>query len=247
MQDTAHFGFAEIPAAEKAARVGGVFTAVADKYDTMNDLMSFGVHRWWKKFAAARSGLRPGDTALDVAAGGGDMANLLAAQVGPRGAVLLADINAAMLARGKRNMTDRGRVQNIHYVLTDAEKLGVANDYFDCVCIAFGLRNVTRMHDALTAMHRAVKPGGRLLVLEFSKPVLPLLEKIYDLYSFHMIPRLGACVAGDEQSYRYLVESIRRHPAQNELKSMLQTAGFENVRMHNLSGGIVALHIGFKF
>ena len=244
---TTHFGYQTVDAADKARLVGDVFRSVAGRYDLMNDLMSFGAHRLWKRFAASQSALRPGGMALDVAGGSGDMAALLARRVGRSGTVVLTDINAAMLAEGKNRMLDAGLAGNIEYALADAEKLTFADDAFDCVSMAFGLRNVTRRHDALASMHRVVRPGGRLLVLEFSRPIIPLLEKVYDGYSFAVIPALGKWVAGDESAYRYLVESIRRHPDQHALKAMMRGAGFDEVRVHNLSGGIVALHIGLKY
>jgi len=246
-QSHAHFGYQTVDAADKARLVGDVFRKVAGRYDVMNDLMSFGAHRWWKRFAASQSALRPGDAALDAAGGSGDMARLLARRVGRDGRVVLTDINAAMLAEGKRRMLDAGLAGNIEYAHADAERLPFADDSFDCVCIAFGLRNVTRPRDALASMRRVLRPGGRLLVLEFSKPLAPLLEKVYDRYSFAVIPALGKLVAGDEASYRYLVESIRRHPDQHALKAMMRAAGFDEVRIHNLSAGIVALHIAFKY
>ena len=246
-EQTTHFGYQTVDPSAKAGMVGDVFRSVAERYDLMNDLMSFGAHRMWKQFAASQSALHDGDTALDVAAGSGDMAARFASRVGQRGAVMLADINAAMLAEGRDKMVDAGLLGNIGYALTDAEKLCFPDDCFDCVAIAFGLRNVTRKPDALASMHRVTRPGGRLLVLEFSKPVVPLLEKVYDCYSFAVIPTLGKLVSGDEKSYRYLVESIRKHPDQQTLKAMMTRAGFEDIRIHNLSGGIVALHIGFKY
>ena len=241
------FGYQTVDAAEKAGMVGDVFRSVAGRYDLMNDLMSFGAHRLWKRFAASQSALRPGDTVLDVAGGSGDMARRFARQVGAGGAVVLTDINAAMLAEGRDNMIDAGLIGNIAYALTDAEKLCFADDCFHCVSIAFGLRNVTHKSDALAALYRVTRPGGRLLLLEFSKPVVPLLERMYDCYSFGVIPQLGKLVADDEASYRYLVESIRRHPDQETLKAMMGDVGFEDIKIHNLSGGIVALHIGFKY
>ena len=242
-----HFGFQDVPEGDKARLVGGVFTSVASRYDVMNDLMSFGVHRLWKRFAISQSGLRKGDSVLDVAGGSGDLARAFARQVGPTGRVILTDINDAMLAEGRRNMLDQGVVGNISYVLTDAEQLCFPDDMVHCVSISLGLRNVTRKERALQSMHRVLKPGGRLMVLEFSKPVIPVLEKAYDLYSFNVIPKIGKLVANDEASYQYLVESIRKHPDQQTLKQMMLEAGFDDVKVHNMTGGIVALHIGYKY
>ena len=242
-----HFGFRDVNIGEKANLVGEVFRSVAGKYDLMNDLMSFGAHRLWKRFAVAQSGLRKGNRVLDVAGGSGDLSRLFAKQVGDQGKVVLTDINAAMLAEGKRNMLDEGRVPLVSFALTDAEQLSFADESFDCVSISFGLRNVTNKDKALAAMHAAIKPGGRLLVLEFSKPILPALEKAYDTYSFNVIPKLGKLIANDEDSYQYLVESIRKHPDQDTLKQMMLDAGFDHVKVHNLSGGIVALHVAYRF
>ena len=243
---TTHFGYQTVDAADKARLVGEVFRSVAGRYDLMNDLMSFGAHRGWKRFAASQSALRHGDAALDAAGGSGDMAKLLARQVGCDGRVVLTDINAAMLAEGKSRMLDAG-LANMEYALADAEQLPFDDDTFDCVSMAFGLRNVTHPREALASLHRVLRPGGRLLVLEFSKPLIPWLNKIYDGYSFAVIPALGKLVAGDESSYRYLVESIRRHPDQHALKALMRGAGFDEVKIHNLSAGIIALHIGFKY
>lgn len=242
-----HFGFRTVASADKAGLVGDVFRSVATRYDLMNDLMSLGAHRLWKRFAASQSALRPGDIALDVAGGSGDMARRFAEQVGTTGMVVLTDINAAMLTQGKQNMINAGLVGNVDYALSDAEKLCFTDSQFHCACIAFGLRNVTHKQDALNSLYRVIRAGGRLLILEFSKPLIPALEKVYDLYSFHAIPALGKLVTGDQESYQYLVESIRKFPHQQELKTMMQRAGFEDIKIHNLSGGIVALHIGFKY
>jgi demethylmenaquinone methyltransferase/2-methoxy-6-polyprenyl-1,4-benzoquinol methylase len=242
-----HFGFREVPETEKAGLVGEVFSSVASRYDIMNDLMSLGVHRLWKRFAVSQSGLRAGDQVLDVAAGSGDLSRHFASRVGSHGKVVLTDINEDMLAQGRARMVDRGLVGNIEFMIADAEDLPFDDQKFDCVSISFGLRNVTRKQEALKSMCRVLKPGGRLLVLEFSKPVIPIVEKIYDSYSFNAIPRIGKLVTGDEYNYRYLVESIRKHPDQETLKSMMLEAGFDDVRYHNLSAGIVALHIGFKY
>jgi demethylmenaquinone methyltransferase/2-methoxy-6-polyprenyl-1,4-benzoquinol methylase len=241
-----HFGYEEVEAREKAGRVRAVFDSVADRYDLMNDLMSGGLHRLWKRFTVEQSGLRPGQLALDVAAGTGDLAMAHAKRVGPGGHVVLSDVNARMLSRGRERLLDAGLGANVSYVLADAERLPFADASFDCVSIGFGLRNVTDKPAALAAMRRALKAGGRLLVLEFSHPTLPALRALYDLYSFTVLPRLGGLVAGDEASYRYLAESIRMHPDQEQMKAMMVEAGFERCRYYNLSGGIVALHVGFR-
>lgn len=242
-----HFGFREVDVDRKAQLVGELFHSVAGNYDLMNDLLSLGAHRLWKRFTASQSGLRPGDSALDVAAGSGDLSRLFAARVGRQGRVVVTDFSAAMLNEGRARMVDAGIVDNASYALTDAESLCFGDEQFHCVCIAFGLRNVTRMDRALADMCRVLKPGGRLLVLEFSKPLLPVLDRIYDTYSFQVIPRIARLVAGDETSYRYLVESIRRHPDQETLKGLMLDAGLDHVRVNNLSGGIVALHVGFRY
>ncbi len=241
-----HFGFREVPAEEKAGLVGRVFDSVAGKYDLMNDAMSFGVHRLWKRFAVGQSGVRTGQRVLDVAGGTGDLAAKFAGRVGPSGSVVIADINAAMLDVGRRRLADRGIAGNVEFVRADAERLPFPDDQFDCITIAFGLRNVTHKEAALASMFRVLKPGGRLLVLEFSHPVLPGLGTLYDVYSFSLLPLMGRFIANDEDSYRYLVESIRRHPDQETLKSMMEAAGFERAHYFNLSGGIVALHRGYK-
>ncbi|HXW74349.1 MAG TPA: bifunctional demethylmenaquinone methyltransferase/2-methoxy-6-polyprenyl-1,4-benzoquinol methylase UbiE [Steroidobacteraceae bacterium] len=240
------FGFQRVPRADKARRVRHVFDSVAANYDLMNDLMSAGAHRLWKRFTLALANLRPGQRALDVAGGTGDLAAGLARQVGPRGRVVLADINAAMLARGRDRLIDEGLVGNIDVVQADAERLPFANGTFDCITIGFGLRNVTDKRAALDAMQRALKPGGQLLVLEFSQPRAPGLRTLYDAYSFRVLPWLGRVVAGDAASYRYLAESIRMHPDQETLLQMLKDAGLEGCRYHNLSGGIVAVHRGYR-
>ncbi len=242
-----HFGYRTVDETEKATLVGDVFSSVASKYDLMNDFMSFGVHRLWKRFAVSQSGLKVGGDVLDVAGGSGDLARHFARQVGPSGTVLLTDINADMLAQGQAKMLDAGFVGNIEYAVADAENLAFATDRFDCVAIAFGLRNVTHKEKALQSMYRVVKPGGRMIILEFSTPIVPLLSKMYDFYSFNAIPKIAQWVADDEPSYRYLVESIRRHPNQETLCNMMLDAGCDEVKYHNLSGGIVALHLGFKF
>ncbi|MFI4890147.1 MAG: bifunctional demethylmenaquinone methyltransferase/2-methoxy-6-polyprenyl-1,4-benzoquinol methylase UbiE [Steroidobacterales bacterium] len=244
--DSVDFGFEQVPWHEKAARVRAVFASVAGRYDVMNDLMSLGVHRLWKHFTLSLTGLRPGQQALDVAGGTGDLSIGLAKQVGKQGRVFLTDINPAMLERGRDRLLDAGFVGNVDYAVADAERLPFDDDVFDCVTIAFGLRNVTDKAAALRSMYRVLKPGGQLLVLEFSKPTLPGLSRLYDAYSFNVLPLLGRLVARDEASYRYLAESIRMHPDQETLLAMLQDAGFGQARYHNLSGGIVALHRGYK-
>ncbi len=241
------FGYERVPVGEKARRVRGVFDSVAPNYDLMNDLMSGGVHRLWKRFALGVANLRPGQQVLDVAGGTGDLAVGLARQVGKTGRVILTDINAAMLAEGRDRMLDRGLLGNIDYVQANAECLPFAEGRFDCITIGFGLRNVTDKPAALTSMRRVLKPGGQLVVLEFSHPVVPLLKPLYDIYSFQVLPLIGKVVARDEASYRYLAESIRMHPDQETLLSMMRTAGLEDCRYHNLSGGIVAVHRGYKY
>ena len=240
------FGFQRVPRADKARRVRGVFDSVAPSYDLMNDLMSAGAHRLWKRFTLALANLRPGQRALDVAGGTGDLAVGLARQVGARGLVVLADINAAMLARGRDRLIDAGFTGNVACVQADAERLPFASGAFDCITIGFGLRNVTDKGAALSSMHRALRPGGQLLVLEFSRPRLPGLESLYDAYSFSVLPWLGRVVAGDEASYRYLAESIRRHPDADTLLEMLRDSGLEGCRYHRLAGGIVAVHRGYR-
>ncbi|HEY1725321.1 MAG TPA: bifunctional demethylmenaquinone methyltransferase/2-methoxy-6-polyprenyl-1,4-benzoquinol methylase UbiE [Steroidobacteraceae bacterium] len=241
------FGFQQVSWQDKARRVRAVFDSVADRYDLMNDLMSGGAHRLWKRFLLALTDLRAGDQALDLAGGTGDIAAGLARQVGKSGRVVLADINASMLAQGRDRLTDRGLVEGIRYVQADAERLPFADASFDCVTIGFGLRNVTDKAAALASMQRVLKPGGQLLILEFSRPVLPALSRLYDLYSFNVLPWLGRAVAGDADSYRYLAESIRRHPDQDTLIGVMQAAGLESCRYHNLSGGIVAVHRGYRY
>lgn len=243
----ADFGFERVPRREKERRVRGVFDSVADRYDLMNDLMSGGLHRLWKRFTLELTGLRPGHLALDVAGGTGDLTAGLARQTGPSGLVVLTDINAAMLAHGRDRLIDEGFVANVRYVQANAERLPFADNTFHCITIGFGLRNVTDKPAALAAMHRVLKPGGRLLVLEFSHPVVPGLNPLYDAYSFRVLPLLGRLVAGDEASYRYLAESIRMHPDQEALLAMMRAAGWEDCSYFNLTGGIVAVHRGFKY
>jgi demethylmenaquinone methyltransferase / 2-methoxy-6-polyprenyl-1,4-benzoquinol methylase len=246
-EKTTHFGFEEVAWSDKARRVRGVFDSVAPKYDLMNDLMSGGLHRFWKSFALSQTGLRPGQRALDVAGGTGDLSRGMAAQVGERGLVVLSDINGSMLAHGRDRLIDTGLLQGIDYVQANAECLPFADATFDCVTIGFGLRNVTDKPKAIASMRRVLKPGGQLLILEFSHPVAPGLKPVYDAYSFKVLPILGKFVAGDEGSYRYLAESIRKHPDQETLLAIMQEAGLEQCRYHNLSGGIVALHRGYRF
>ena len=241
------FGYERVPWGEKQRRVRGVFDSVAPNYDLMNDLMSGGAHRLWKEFTLSLTGLHTGQRALDVAGGTGDLTAGLARQVGKSGMVILSDINAAMLGEGRDRLLDSGHVGNVNCVLANAEKLPFADSQFDCVTIGFGLRNVTDKASALADMRRVLKPGGQLLVLEFSQPVLPLLKPLYDLYSFRVLPLLGKYVARDEASYRYLAESIRMHPDQETLLGMMQDAGLEDCRYHNLTGGIVAVHRGYRY
>ena len=240
------FGFEKVPWAQKAERVRAVFSSVAGKYDLMNDLMSLGVHRLWKQFALSLTGLRPGQRALDVAGGTGDLAIGLARQVGKSGLVVLSDVNREMLDAGRDRLLDAGFAGNVHCLLADAERLPFADGSFDCLTIGFGLRNVTDKAAALRSMHRVLKVGGQLLVLEFSTPVAPGLKPLYDAYSFKVLPRLGQWVAQDAASYRYLAESIRMHPDQEALLALLAEARFSQTRYHNLTGGIVAVHRGYK-
>jgi demethylmenaquinone methyltransferase/2-methoxy-6-polyprenyl-1,4-benzoquinol methylase len=247
VEKTTNFGYEQVTEGEKVGRVRDVFDSVAERYDLMNDLMSLGVHRLWKWFAITQGGVKEGDIVLDVAAGSGDLSRSFAERAGPSGRVVVTDINKAMIEEGRRRLADAGVIGNLDFVQADAERLPFVKNHFDCICIGFGLRNVTRKAAALESLYECLRPGGRLLVLEFSKPVTPLLEKLYDAWSFNIIPRLGAAITGDRDSYTYLVESIRVHPGQEELKEMLRSAGFDEVRYHNLSGGIVALHVGYKY
>lgn len=244
---TTHFGYQHVNTEEKSHLVAEVFRSVAPKYDLMNDLMSFGLHRLWKRFTIAQANLHASQFVLDVASGTGDLAKAFAKIVGPYGKVVMTDINEAMLEVGRNRLVDAGILGNIECVQADAECLPFADNYFDCVTIAFGLRNVTDKSAALRSMFRVLKPGGKLLILEFSHSPLPLLQKFYDMYSFNVIPKMGELVTNDRDSYQYLVESIRMHPNQDTLKSMMVEAGFEDVDYFNLSGGIVALHKGFKY
>ena len=240
------FGFESVPREEKKGRVRGVFDSVADRYDLMNDLMSAGMHRVWKRLTVAKSGLRSGDVALDVAAGSGDLSLGLARQVGPDGAVFVTDINAKMLVMGRDRLINAGQVGNVHFLQADAEQLPFKSGTFDCVSIGFGLRNVTDKEAALASLLGVLKPGGRLLILEFSRPRLRLLDPFYDFYSLQVLPRLGQLILGDADSYRYLAESIRRHPDQDALKALMIQQGFERCEYFNFSGGIVALHLGYR-
>ncbi|CAI2435617.1 bifunctional demethylmenaquinone methyltransferase/2-methoxy-6-polyprenyl-1,4-benzoquinol methylase UbiE [Serratia liquefaciens] len=246
-QETTDFGFRTVARDEKQAMVADVFHSVAAKYDVMNDLMSFGIHRIWKRFTIDCSGVRRGQRVLDLAGGTGDLAAKFSRMVGEQGQVVLADINDSMLKMGREKLRDHGIVGNVSYVQANAEALPFPDNYFDCITISFGLRNVTDKDKALRSMFRVLKPGGRLLVLEFSKPLLAPLSKAYDAYSFHVLPKIGELVVKDPESYRYLAESIRMHPDQETLKGMMGAAGFDNVTYFNLTGGIVALHRGFKF
>lgn len=242
-----HFGFKQVAKEQKASMVADVFHSVAAKYDVMNDLMSMGIHRLWKRFTIDCSGVRAGHKVLDLAGGTGDLAAKFSRIVGDKGQVVLADINNAMLTVGREKLRNLGIVSNVDYVQANAEALPFPDNSFDLITIAFGLRNVTDKDKALASMYRVLKPGGRLLVLEFSKPQSEMLSKAYDLYSFHLLPKMGKLVANDSESYQYLAESIRMHPDQETLKQMMGSAGFEQTSFYNLTGGIVALHRGFKF
>lgn len=245
-QGTTHFGYREVPREEKERLVAGVFHSVATSYDVMNDLMSLGIHRLWKRFTIELSAVRPGQQVLDIAGGTGDLARQFARLVGEQGRVVLADINDSMLRVGRDRLIDQGVVGNMDFVQANAECLPFADNTFDCITIAFGLRNVTDKAAALGSMCRVLKPGGRLLVLEFSKTHNPLLTRLYDAYSFCLLPTIGKVVANDAESYRYLAESIRMHPDQQTLENMMKEAGFVNTGYHNMTGGIVALHKGIK-
>ena len=244
---TTHFGYKTVAAHEKEQMVAGVFHSVAAKYDLMNDLMSFGIHRLWKRFAIDCAGLRPAQKVLDLAGGTGDLTARFSRIVGERGEVVLADINDSMLKVGRDKLRNLGLVDNIRYVQANAEALPFPDNHFDLITIGFGLRNVTDKEKALASMFRVLKPGGRLLVLEFSKPTSELMAKLYDLYSFHILPKMGKLVTRDSDSYQYLAESIRMHPDQDTLKGMMETVGFESVDYFNLTQGVVALHRGYKF
>lgn len=244
--DSTHFGFRKVARSQKASQVADVFHSVAGKYDMMNDLMSMGIHRLWKRFTIEVSGVRPGHRVLDIAGGTGDLTMKFSDLVGSSGQVVLADINASMLQVGRGRLMDRGYAGNIQYVQADAEHLPFPDNSFNAVSIAFGLRNVTDKDQALRDMTRVLKPGGKLLILEFSKPTNPLLSKAYDLYSFNALPLMGQLVAGDSASYQYLAESIRMHPDQETLKHMMDEAGLVNCKYYNMTGGVVALHVGIK-
>ncbi len=244
--ETTHFGYTTVAKEEKAKRVADVFHSVAQKYDIMNDMMSFGVHRVWKRLTIETSGVRPGHRVLDIAGGTGDLTMQFAKRVGDAGQVVLADINSSMLEVGRDRLLNRGYGSNIEFVQANAECLPFSDNYFNCISIAFGLRNVTDKDAALRSMFRVLKPGGRLLILEFSKPRSALLSKAYDHYSFTALPMMGQLITRDSESYRYLAESIRMHPDQETLKGMMESAGFEQCRYHNMTGGIVALHTGIK-
>lgn len=245
-ENTTHFGYKDVPKEEKQALVADVFHSVAAKYDVMNDLMSFGVHRLWKRFTIDMSGVRPGNKVLDLAGGTGDLTKKFSKIVGPSGKVVLADINSSMLEVGRERLTNQGYVGNIEYVQANAQYLPFEDNTFDVITIAFGLRNVTDKDEALRSMLRVLKPGGRLLVLEFSQTTNPLLKKAYDIYSFTALPLMGKLVTNDADSYKYLAESIRMHPDQETLKGMMEDAGFNRVSYHNMTGGMVALHRGIK-
>ena len=245
-KDTTHFGYKEVDKDAKAGLVADVFHSVASRYDLMNDLMSGGIHRIWKRFTIELSGVRKGNSVLDIAGGTGDLAARFADIVGPGGRVVLADINDSMLQVGRDKLLDNGRQANLEFVQADAQYLPFPDDSFDCITIAFGLRNVTDKDTALRSMLRVLKPGGRLLVLEFSKPENQLLSKAYDTYSFRVLPMMGRLVANDSDSYQYLAESIRMHPDQDTLKDMMEDAGFSRCEYHNMTGGVVALHKGVK-
>ncbi|NNJ71937.1 MAG: bifunctional demethylmenaquinone methyltransferase/2-methoxy-6-polyprenyl-1,4-benzoquinol methylase UbiE [Enterobacterales bacterium] len=246
-EETTHFGYETVDKAEKVNRVADVFHSVAAQYDVMNDLMSFGIHRLWKRYTIALSGVRAGQKVLDLAGGTGDLVRLMAPRVGPTGKVVLSDINHSMMSVGRERLINDGIVANVDYVQANAECLPFPDAEFDLVTIAFGLRNVTDKAKALSSIKRVLKPGGRLLILEFSKPTSEILQKIYDQYSFNILPKMGDLIAKDAGSYQYLAESIRMHPDQATLKEMVIEAGFDDCDVHNLSGGIVALHRGFCY
>lgn len=245
-EQTTHFGYKEVPVEEKAHKVADVFHSVADKYDIMNDLMSAGIHRLWKRYTIETSGAKKGDVILDLAGGTGDLTIKFSRIVGSEGLVTLSDINGSMLENGRERLINMGIAGNVEYVQANAECLPFKDNAYNIITIAFGLRNVTDKDKALRSMYRVLKPGGKLMVLEFSKPVVPGLKPIYDQYSFKLLPLIGKLVANDEDSYRYLAESIRMHPDQETLKGMMEDAGFEKCTYHNMTGGVVALHTGYK-
>jgi demethylmenaquinone methyltransferase/2-methoxy-6-polyprenyl-1,4-benzoquinol methylase len=245
-EKTTHFGYRDVPLTDKARHVREVFDSVADSYDLMNDLMSLGIHRLWKRFTIGMADLKPGQRVLDLAGGTGDLTRLMAPRVGREGLVVLSDINAAMLGNGRSQLLDKGISGNVDFAQANAEQLPFHDNSFDLVTMAFGLRNVTDKPQALNSIYRVLRPGGRLLVLEFSRPAAAL-RPAYDFYSFSILPKLGKLVANDEASYRYLAESIRMHPDQQTLRDMMQQAGFESCDFHNLTGGIVAIHRGYKY
>ena len=246
-QEKTHFGYRQVATGDKEKLVSDVFDSVATKYDVMNDLMSMGVHRLWKRFTIDSSAVGKGHRVLDLAGGTGDLAAKFSKLVGSGGEVVLADINGSMLEVGRQRLLDKGIMSNVRFAQANAECLPFPNNYFDCITIAFGLRNVTDKDKALRSMYRVLRPGGRLLVLEFSKPIVPGVAPLYDWYSFNLLPMMGKLVADDETSYRYLAESIRMHPDQDKLEAMMKEAGFDRTEYFNLSGGIVALHRGYKF
>lgn len=245
-KETTHFGYQQVPVEDKATKVAEVFHSVANKYDVMNDLMSFGIHRIWKRVTIELSGVRAGQRVLDVAGGTGDLTRYFSRLVGSKGFVILSDINSSMLEVGRDRLLNQGFSDNIRYVQANAECLPFADNSFDCITIAFGLRNVTDKDAALRSLTRVLKPGGRLLVLEFSKPNNPVFSKLYDAYSFSLLPAIGKLVTGDADSYRYLAESIRMHPDQETLKTMMEAAGLTQCEFHNMTGGVVAVHKGVK-
>ncbi len=243
--DTTHFGYKTVSSDDKAGMVRSVFDSVAGHYDIMNDLMSAGLHRLWKRYTVDQAALRPGNVVLDLAGGTGDLTRQFAAKVGKQGHVVLADINVAMLEQGRRRLVDAGIAGNVTIAQVDAQQLPFADRSFDCVAMAFGLRNVTDKNAALTSMYRVLKPGGKVMILEFSEPS-KAIKPAYELYSFKVLPTLGKLIADDADSYQYLAESIRMHPDQETLKTMMQEVGFERCRYHNMAAGIVALHIGYR-
>jgi len=245
-KDTIDFGYTQVPVHEKQSKVAQVFHSVAAKYDVMNDLMSFGIHRLWKRFAIELSAVRKDQRVLDIAGGTGDLTAIFSKLVGPEGQVVLADINDSMLKVGRDRLFDKGAIDNVEFVQANAENLPFPDNHFNCITIAFGLRNVTHKDKALESIYRVLKPGGRALILEFSKPVSPMLAKVYDQYSFKALPAMGKVIADDAESYQYLAESIRMHPDQDTLKDMMLAAQFDQVTYHNLTGGIVAIHKGIK-